>query len=131
MTKVDWKQRALAAEAEVERLVAMLDPEVSFRDMEAEMRDGKMNLSLVLGEGQRPATKFLAAIMLHAILGDEGGEAEEPPNYRATNLEWELKPAGEFDPLRCAIEIIKPGGKSSHEIRCDLEAELARLRGKA
>ncbi len=131
-TKAEWKERAEVAEAEVERLRMMLDPEVSFRDMEMAMRDGKINLRLVLGEGSRPATKFLAALMMHAILGDEDGEPPtEPDNYRSTYFEWDLTPAMEFRPLRCSIEVIKQGGKSSHEIRRELEAELAQYRDGA
>lgn len=35
-------------------------------------------------------------------------------------------PGGTFTPYRCAIEVLAPGGKSSHQIRRDLEAAHAR-----
>lgn len=130
MNKKQWKQRAKAAEAEVDRLRDLIDPDVSFKDLEMKMRDGTMDLRMVLGDGTQPAMKFIAMLMWHAILGEEEPEPNEPPNYRATTLEWAVTPAGTGQTLRCGIEVIKPGGKSSHEIRLDLEAKVARLEAR-
>lgn len=132
LTPVDRVKQALASGnrfrrddvsglvAEVERLRALTDADLTFRDVEAKMRDGSFDLRAVLGPGDRPATRFLAALMLHAALGEEG---EEAPNYCSTEIG--LKPANGFDEIRCCLEVIKPGGRSSHEIRRELEAKLA------
>lgn len=100
---------------------SLMDPDLTFRDLEARFRDGTFDLRAVLGEeGGTPATKFLAAIMLHAALGENG--MDEPPNYCST--EFTFKPAGSVEQVRCNLEVIKPGGRSSHEIRQALEAKL-------
>jgi hypothetical protein len=112
-----------ALHAEVLRHRTAADPNLSLRDLEMKIRDGFFDLRAVVGpEGGHPATKFLAAIMLNAALGEEG---DEPPNYRTTEIS--IKPAGEFDPVRAQLEVIKPGGRSSHEIRQRLEAKLREL----
>lgn len=123
------------------RLRAMVDADVTYKDLEVQIRDGHFHLTGIGQEGGHPATKFLAAIMLNAILGPDN---EEPPNYQGTELfiehdrepvtteaEFGIKPAGEFRELRCWIEVVKPGGKTSHEIRQDLERQLAECRGYA
>lgn len=106
---------------EIERLRTAVDPSLSFRDLETKVRDGSVNMRIVWGDGNEVAMRWLAMTMWHAILGDAN---EEPENYRMA--EFTVKPKGEFYPLRMAIEVIKPGARSSHEIRRDLEAELER-----
>lgn len=124
--KLSKKDRRIAElEGEVHRLALMVDVDVTFRDLQMEMRDGGINLSTVFGDESRPAMKFLAAVMLEAALG-EGEFETEPPNYSACELT--IKPAGGCEELHAALEVIKPGGKSSHQIRQDLEAELAALK---
>jgi hypothetical protein len=123
---------------EVRRLRDLVDADITYKDIELKIRDGHFDLTAIGQDGGHPATKFLAAIMLNAILGDGN---EEPPNYRGTEVHIEhygdpvttqaemgIKPAGEFRPLRLWMEVVKPGGKTSHEIRQDLERELARAR---
>lgn len=133
--------------SERNRLRLIVDHTLTYKDLETKFRDGTFDLRAVLGEGSQPATRFLAAVMWHAILGDAGGDPNEPPNYMATefflpdvaadqeflatSMEWFITPAGTFQKLGAAIEVVKPGGKSSHQIRLDLEAELAELRGDA
>lgn len=115
------------AAEEIERLHGLLDPTLTFRDMEMKVRDGSLDLRAVMGEESQPVFRFLAGIMLHFVLGEGGPEdLEEPPNYRSGELV--LKPAGGFEEIHAAIEIVKPGGKSSHQIRVELEAEVKRLR---
>lgn len=112
-----------------DRLCVIMDAGLSYRDLEMKFRDGSFDLHAVLGEeGGSPATKWLAAIMLHAALGEDG--VPEPPNYLSTVFEFGLSPAGEFGQVRAVLEVIKPGGKSSHEIRQDLEARIAALQGR-
>ena len=91
------------------------------------MRDGTIDLTAVLGDGAEPAMKWLAGVMLHVLLGEGVDDPVEPDNYRMTVLEWSYVPEGEFRPLRCTSEVIKPGGKSSHEIRRELEAKIDTL----
>lgn len=136
LTPVDRVKQALASGnrfrrddvaellAEVNRLRTLTDPDITYRDLEAKFQDGTFDLRAVLDpEGGQPATRFLAAVMLHAALGE--GQIEEPPNYCST--EFTFKPAGSFDidAIRCCLEVIRPGGRSSHEIRRELEAKLA------
>lgn len=118
------KDRRIAElEAQLQRCADILNPELTFRDLEAKMVDGTFDLRAVLGEESQPAMKFLAGVMLHAAFG-EGAFESEPPNY--TSCEMSLKPAGEFEPLRVFLEVVKPGGRSSHEIRQGLERQLAK-----
>lgn len=119
--------------AEVERLeqvnsvvTAVIDKELTFRDLEAKMRDGALNVRAVLGEGSQPVSKFLAALMLHFLLGEGDDEPSEPPNYLSG--EFSLVPAGGFERITAVMEVVKPGGESSHKIRERLEAENKRLR---
>jgi hypothetical protein len=109
----------------LQRCADILDPEVTFRDLEAKVKDGKFDLWMGLGDESKPAMKFLAAVMLHAALG-EGAFETEPPNYTA--CEMSIKPAGEFEPLRAYLEVIKPGGQTSHEIRRGLERQLEAIK---
>jgi hypothetical protein len=110
---------------ELRRLRALTDPDLSIQDLEQHLRDGRLDLRVVTGpDGGHPATRFLAAVMLNAALGEDG---TEPPNYRETTIEFDLRPAGEIDHYRASLEVIKPGGRSSHEIRQDLEAQLRSL----
>lgn len=112
--------------AENERLLAIVDADATFSDLEVKIRDGSFDLRAVAGEeGGQPAARMLAALMLNVILGDES-EPVEPPNYRSCELA--LSPAGEVGKFRAVMEVIKIGGRSSHEIRRDLEAENERLR---
>lgn len=111
---------------EVVRLRGLLDPDLSFRDLEAKVRDGSMTLSMQMADESQPIMRFLGALMLHVILGEGDQEPVEPPNYMSAELS--LKPAGSFEEIRGYVEFIKPDGKSSGEIRRDLEAERGRLR---
>lgn len=117
---------ALTAERDVlsERnaaLEAIAGEEATFRELETKMRDGTVDLRAVWGEeGGHPAARFIAALLLNIVLGD-GDEPEEPPNYRSAELS--MKPAGEFQPFRAFLEVVKPDGKSSHELRREVEAE--------
>lgn len=105
----------------IEGLRALVDPEFSYRDLETHIRDGTFELRAVGGkEGGDPAMRLLCAVLLNVLLGPEN---EEPRNYRM--VQWELTAAGTFEKWRVVAEIIKPGGKSSHEIREELEAALA------
>ena len=120
MSKKD--ERIAELEAEVRRLSLMVDVDLSYKDLEMKMRDGTIDLHMVTGEENRPAMKWLAAMMLHAAIG-EGEFETEPPNY--STVEISLTPAGQCVPIRASLEVIKPGGKTSHEIRTELEARLA------
>lgn len=46
-------------------------------------------------------------------------EADAGINY----VEWDVKPAGQLDPYR--LILVRPGGKSPHELRVDAERALA------
>lgn len=109
-----------AAEIEtMEQNVAILaDESVTVREMEMKIRDGSLDLSSVLGpEGGSPAMKLMCGVILNIVLGDDN---EEPPNYRGFELSF--GPAGErLDRYRLWVECVKPGGKTSHEIRQELE----------
>lgn len=115
--------------AEIDRLGDLLDPELTVREMEMKVRDGQVYGNLVWGEGSNQVMKMFAALMLHWVLGEPN---TEPDNYRVTEIqglagftEMALKVAGEFRPYRVFVEVVKPGGKSSHEIRRELEARPA------
>lgn len=118
-----------ALHAEVARSRILLDPDMSFRDLEMHMRDGTINIKTVFSDESRPATRFLAALLFHIILGDHNDDAVEPENYMS--VEMAFTPREEWRPIRCSMEVVKPGGKSSHEIRRELEAELATFRSEA
>lgn len=106
---------------EVKRSRLLLDDGLTFKELEAKIRDGALTVHAVGSDEQgAPALRFLAALLLHILLGEN---ASLPPNYQA--VEWSIKPAGETEPVRVCAEIVKPGGKSSHEIRRDLEARLS------
>ena len=49
-------------------------------------------------------------------------EADAGLNY----VQWDIKPAGQADPYRMIL--VRPGGKSPHELRLEAEQELLRLR---
>lgn len=122
MKKAEWKARALAAESDVERLqrnfAILADESMSVRDMEAKIRDNQLDLRAVVGpEGGGPAVKMIAALILNIVLGDD--DEPEPPNYRG--FELSVKPSGGFDEYRLWVECVKPGGRTSHEIRAELE----------
>jgi hypothetical protein len=126
MSKAEWKARALAAEADVERLqrnFAILAAEsMSVRDMEAKIRNNELDLRAVVGpEGGGPAVKLIAALVMNVVFGDD--DEPEPPNYRG--FELKVNPGGTFDEYRLWVECVKPGGKTSHEIRSEMEARLS------
>ncbi|HVT78425.1 MAG TPA: hypothetical protein VHD87_15415 [Acidimicrobiales bacterium] len=112
-----------ALRAEVARLNAILEEGLSVRDLELKIRDGSIAINSIFGEtaGGSPVVRFFAAMMLNLLLGEDN---EEPPNYRS--FCFDITPAGE-PTMRFYGEVIKPGGRSSHEIRQDLEARLAEL----
>jgi hypothetical protein len=131
------REDIVALHKEVERLRALIDKDVTFRDLETKIRDGHVELHAVGQEGGDPSTKFLAAIMLNAILGPDN---QEPPNYQGTDVfiehdgpvrsdqvELSVKPAGEARPMRLYMEVVKQGGRSSREIRAAAENRAAEL----
>lgn len=121
-------QEAQAALDEIDRLRALMDPEVTCRDLEMKMRDGRIDLRLISDPHENrtahAAAKFLAALMLRFLYDDDA--ANPPPNYRSGHIR--IKPAGHFDEYECAIEVRMPRGRSSHDIRVDLEDRIARAR---
>lgn len=123
MKKADWKARALAAEEDLERVernfAILADESLSVRDLEVKIRNNELDLRAVLGpEGGGPAIKMIAALVMNIVFGDD--DEPEPPNYRG--FELRMKPGGAFDEYRIWVECIKPGGKSSHELRAEMEA---------
>lgn len=115
---------SLDAAATIENLTALVDPDLTFRELEAKIRDGSFHIHVVGGEeGGSPTLRLLAAVLLNILLGPD---CEEPPNYRM--VEWRIKPAGEVESWRLIGEVVKPDGSSSHEIRQRLESELSALR---
>lgn len=118
-----YKGEVAELRAENDRLWTLADPEVTFRDLEMKIRDGSFHLRTVSGtEGGTPAWRFVAALLFHLLLGEDN---EMPPNYRG--YEFSLKPANASDEITVVAEIVAPGGKSSHLIRRDLEAQVERL----
>jgi len=117
-------ERAEAAD-EIERLRTLNDSTLTFRELEAKVRDGSLNMRAVMGDepSVQWVTKTLAFMMLHMLLGEDG---EMPPNYRTASLS--LSPGGTGETYKLALEVVRPGGKSSHDIRRDLEAQLDALR---
>ena len=111
---------------EIERLWEITDPELSVRELALKVSSGRVFIDIV--SDPTYATKLLAA-MMYAYL-TSNGKGEMPPNYLTTDIEGlaevGVSPAGEFAKYRCIIEVVKPGGRSSHEIRLDLESELKR-----
>lgn len=104
---------------ELERLHSICNAELTVRDLEVKIREGEVFLQAITGQETQYSMKLLAAIMLNFILGPDG---EEPENYRMGEVS--LSPAGEVGKYRCFVEVVKPWGKSSHEIRRELEARL-------
>lgn len=118
----DLATRLDEAADEIERLRVLIT-DLTYRDLEMKVRNGTIDFKSVLGEGSEVAMRWLATMMWHAILGDAN---EDPENYRSAALS--IKPSGELQPISAYIEVIKPGGKSSHTIRQELESEIVRLR---
>ena len=113
--------------AELERLRLVVDEDVTYREIEAKIRDGSFTLRAIGGnEGGNPAFKVFAAVMLSLLLGDEN---EMPPNYRM--IEFSVKPAGEVDEICCSAEVLTRDGKTSHALRRELESQLSALRDAA
>lgn len=117
--------KSLATEVERSRL--LLHKDLTYRDLEAHIRDGKFDLHMVSNPEEDTSTsaalRFVAALWLHILLGEDN---VEPPNYRS--CEFSITPADTFETWRMFAEVVKPGGRSSHELRIALEAEVASLR---
>lgn len=110
-------------EADSRNLEILTDEALSVGDLEMKVRDGEVTIHAQGStEGGSPVFRLIAALLLHMLLGEEN---EEPPNYRS--CEWTIRPGGDFKAYRLIGEAIKPGGRSSHEIRRDLEARIERL----
>lgn len=112
---------------ELERLHDILDGNLTFRDLEMKIRDGTITVNTVVDTDSTAAAcqRWLTAMCYHVLLGDDN---DEPDNYRAWKADWSMKPGGEFDPIRLHAEVVKPGGRASHEIRLDLEQRIAAVR---
>lgn len=130
--KAYWRERAKHAESEIERiqrnLDIVLDESMSASDIEMKIRSGELQMhweGAAPGGVGNPGMRMLAAFALNVMYGREE-ERKEPPNYSTFFVD--VAPAGDLLPVRIAVECVKPGGKSSHEIRAELEAELASLR---
>lgn len=108
---------------EIARLRLLCESDISVEEMEVKIRDGQLLGHMMTKKGD-PAMRLVGALLLNVLLGDDD---EYPPNYRS--FEMMQKPAGKFEnqAIRVYAEVIKPGGKTSHQIRADLEAEVARL----
>lgn len=123
-TKAQLLERIAELEADVGRLGELLDPTTTLQDIEMKIHRGEALATMRIGHGDGHATpgiRLLAAIALNALMGPE---RVEPENYRAWHLE--ITPAGTFQPWRISFEVVKPGGRTSHEIRQELEAKLAK-----
>lgn len=113
---------------ELDRLRLLADPTLSFKDMEMHIRDGRITFNGVFDQdGGAPAIRLFAALMFHMVLGEEN---ELPPNYREYKFELDITPGGEFETLCLAVEVIRPGGETSHQIRQRLESRIAELEAK-
>lgn len=116
------KKKLRKLRAENERLRTLVDPEITFQELEMKIRDGNVLTKAVSGpEGGAPAWRLVAAMLFNLLLGEDN---EMPPNYRT--YEFTLKPANSMEDITCIAEILAPGGKSSHDIRRDLETQLER-----
>lgn len=118
--------RVAQLEAENEALreeIRQLTTIENIEEIEVKIRQGEISLGMTATEGQPPgfsrALKYLAAAGWVLLIGEE---EEEPPNYRMGQLT--LGPIGNPE-LNIFIEVVKPDGKSSHQIRQELEAEIA------
>lgn len=109
--------RLRAAADELDRLAGLVNPNLKVRDLEMKLRSGEVIGDIVWEDGNSTAMKLLAALMLHWLLAADG---EMPPNYRVSELT--VQPAWESK-YRVVMEVVKPDGKSSHELRRALEAE--------
>lgn len=127
----DGSNPALQTEASdalagIDRFNDLMSADIGFRDIEMKMRDGTMNLNTISSQDDltsRAVFKFLAAMMYHALLGED---AQEPPNYRSGHVR--IKPAGAFEEIECAMEVRLTGGRnSSHDIRLELETALRKV----
>lgn len=123
-TKAQLLERIAELEADVDRLGELLDPTTTIEDIEMKIHRGEALATMRIGHGDGHATpgiRLLAAIAMNALLGPE---RVEPENYRAWHLD--ITPAGTFKPWRISFEVVKPGARTSHEIRQELEAKLAK-----
>jgi hypothetical protein len=84
-------------EATVDRQAILLDPDMTFRDIEMKIRDGKLDLRGVLGEESQPIARFLAATMLHFVLGEGAQAPVEPPNYMSGEFSHVLRQEAEAE----------------------------------
>lgn len=118
----DRRRTKAELQAENDRLTALLDSDMTYQQLEAKFRDGTISLTATSSEDDtvtHAVLRFVAALCLNALLGED---RVEPENYRS--CEFHIKTAGEFRSWRLIAEVVKPGGKSSHEIRRELEAQL-------
>lgn len=119
-----------AALDEIDRLRAITDNDVTFSDLELKMRDGTIDLRAITDPNEdrtsHAAAKFLAALMLHFLYGDDA--ANPPPNYRSGHIK--IRPGGSYEEYECSIEVRMPHGKSSHDIRLELEARIDQARAR-
>lgn len=94
-----------AIQEELDQLKARLT-EANFRSMNA--KDGGLELEI------ETSREWMLVVAEHlvALLETSAGT-----NY----VEWDIKPSGQIDPYR--LVLVRPGGKSPHELRQAAEAE--------
>lgn len=76
----------------------------------------KLGATTVTIEAARDWMQEIAGYLVELLEADAG------LNY----AEWDIKPAGQSKPYRMIL--VRPGGKSPHELRLEAEQELQRLR---
>lgn len=83
------------------------------RLLSANVEGGAMNVSI---EASREWMLEVTSHLMNLLEVDAGA------NY----VEWDIKPAGQTDPYR--LILVRPGGKSPHELRLEAEEEVRKLR---
>jgi hypothetical protein len=116
-----------AMRAREEALVMLFEGKPTYKDLELSIKNGTLDIRAVVDPDgdQGGANRVLVALLLNFLLGDDG---EYPPNY--LSWEGEITLAESCQKVRFCIEVIKPGGRSSHQIRQDLEAAIVELQDR-
>lgn len=109
------RARLEQAEAQRDEIAArwnlLVDEGLSAREMAVKVHDGHLDLTAVLGvPGPNVATRWLAGLFWAALLD---GDGTEPPNYRETRLSLTV----DGERIDAAMVVVKPGGRSPHELR--------------
>lgn len=114
---------------EILRLRALLDSDMGFKELGAKIVDGSLHVKVVPDDASRHNIKILAGMCWAMLLAYDGNL---PANYMAADviapsLDITIATGEGGDPIRLAMTVVKPYGKSPHELRRAAEKLSGRL----